>query len=95
MQTAIVSMEEESFLRYSVRRPVSICRQRPRKKRGSEADPAVPPPTLRVVDGEGGLIEITLELKARLLDKFLVFGLAGDGGSWPAALKVRIHWRLT
>jgi len=30
------------------------------------------------VDGEGGLIEIALELEARLLDEFLVFGLAGD-----------------
>ena len=34
------------------------------------------PPTLRIVDGEGGLIQIALELKTRFLDKLLIFGLA-------------------
>ena len=35
-------------------------------------------PTLRIVDGEGGLVEIAFELKASLVDEFLVFGLAGN-----------------
>ncbi len=30
------------------------------------------------MDGEGGLVQIALELKTRLLDKLLVFGLAGN-----------------
>jgi len=73
---------------------VSILPTKTSEKRGSEADPAVLRPTLRVVDGEGGLIEITLELKARLLDEFLVFG-SRRPAQLAAALKVRIHWRLT
>ena len=44
---------------------------------GSRAGSAAAP-TLRIVDGEGGLVEIALELKAGLFDKFLVFGLAGN-----------------
>src|SRR6267143_5586253 len=35
-------------------------------------------PTLRIVDGEGGLVQIALELKTRLLNKLLVSGLAGN-----------------
>jgi hypothetical protein len=30
------------------------------------------------VNGEGGLVQIALELKASLLDKLLIFGLAGN-----------------
>ncbi len=36
------------------------------------------PPTLRIVNSEGGLVQIALELKAGLFDKLLVFGLAGN-----------------
>src|SRR5229473_223300 len=35
-------------------------------------------PSLRIVDGESGLVQIALELKARFLNKLLVFGLARD-----------------
>src|SRR5208282_4771145 len=33
-------------------------------------------PALRIVNGEGGLIEVALELKAGFFDKLLVFGSA-------------------
>jgi hypothetical protein len=55
---------------------VESCRRRPPRSavpwtiRGSAS------PTLRIVDGERGLVEIALELKSGLLDKLLVFRLA-------------------
>src|SRR5208337_273388 len=49
-----------------------------RKARLRSRSPASVSPTLGIVDGEGGLVQVALELKSRLLDKLLIFELAGN-----------------
>jgi hypothetical protein len=45
-------------------------------------------PLRRIVDGEGGFVEVALELEAGLVDETLVFRIVADGGEVLARVRL-------